>query len=98
MGVIKVLAPKVANAIGAGEGTEVRIEGGGAPRVAPGAARQGTVVEVQELFYNVPARRKFLKAPAAESAAIGDAVSALALAHPGIHLRCFADGREALNA
>jgi len=36
-------------------GTEVRVEGGGKSQVAPGAARPGTVVEVRDLFYNVPA-------------------------------------------
>ncbi len=83
---------------GAPEGTEVRLEAGSAPRVAPGAARPGTVVEVLELFYNVPARRRFLKSQAAESAAVGDVVAALALAHLSIHFRYFADGREVLNA
>jgi DNA mismatch repair protein MutL len=83
---------------GADEGTEVRVEGGSAPDVRPGPARPGTVVEVRELFYNVPARRRFLKSPAAEAASIGEAVSALALAHPQVHLRYFLDGREVLNA
>jgi len=80
------------------EGTEVRVEGGSFPKVSPGAARPGTIVEVQELFYSVPARRKFLKSLAGEAAAIGDVVSSLALAHPSVHLRYFADGREVLNA
>lgn len=83
---------------GATEGTEVRVEAGSEPDVRPGAARPGTVVEVRELFYNVPARRKFLKSPGAETAAIGEAVSSLALAHPSTHLRYFLDGREVLNA
>jgi len=82
----------------ASEGTEVRVEAGGQAIVAPGAARQGTLIEVQELFHNVPARRKFLKSQAAEGSAIGDTVAALALAHPEVHLRYFADGREVLNA
>ncbi len=82
----------------AAEGTEVRVEAGARPATAPGAARPGTVVEVQELFFNVPARRRFLKTQAAENAAIGDAVAAAALAHLGIHFRLFADGRELLNA
>jgi DNA mismatch repair protein MutL len=83
---------------GGDEGTEVRVEGGGRAEVAPGAARPGTVVEVRDLFYNVPARRKFLKSLAAESAAVGDIVSSLALAHPSVHFRYFSDGREILNA
>lgn len=79
-------------------GTEVRVEAGSAPSTKPGAARSGTLVEVRELFYNVPARRKFLKSPAAEAAAIGEAVASLALANPAVHLRYFLDGREVLNA
>ena len=79
-------------------GTEVRVQAGSAPSTKPGAARSGTLVEVRELFYNVPARRKFLKSPAAEAAAIGEAVASLALANPSVHLRYFLDGREVLNA
>jgi DNA mismatch repair protein MutL len=55
-------------------------------------------VEVNELFYNVPARRKFLKSQAAEAAAVGEAVASLALANPAVHFRYLADGREVLNA
>ncbi len=78
--------------------TEVRVDAGGAAQSTSAGARPGTTVEVQELFYNVPARRKFLKSQAAESAAIGEVVAALALAHPSIHFRYFADGREVINA
>ena len=44
------------------EGTLVRIDGGGAPEVAPCGCAAGTAIEVRDLFFNVPARRKFLKA------------------------------------
>ena len=64
---------------GAGEGVEVRVEGGGAAAVAPAGAPPGTVVEVRDLFYNVPARRKFLKSDGAEAAHISRAVTQLAL-------------------
>ena len=64
---------------GAGEGVEVRVEGGGAAAVAPAGAPPGTVVEVRDLFYNVPARRKFLKSDGAEAGHISRAVTQLAL-------------------
>ena len=63
----------------AGEGVEVRVEGGGAAEVAPAGTPPGTVVEVRDLFYNVPARRKFLKSDGAESGHISRAITQLAL-------------------
>ena len=63
----------------AGEGVEVRVEGGAAAEVAPAGTPPGTVVEVRDLFYNVPARRKFLKSDGAESGHISRAITQLAL-------------------
>jgi len=54
----------------------------------------GTTVEVQELFFATPARRKFLKAPAAEQAAVVDVLDALYLATPSVALSLTAEGRE----
>jgi len=77
------------------EGTEVRIEGGGAPEIAPVGVAVGTVVEVRDLFFNVPARRKFLRAPATESAHVTDVVQAMALGAPGVSIVLSRDGRVA---
>ncbi|MCE2542545.1 MAG: DNA mismatch repair endonuclease MutL [Acidobacteria bacterium] len=63
----------------AGDGVEVRVAGGGAAEVAPAGAPPGTVVEVRDLFYNVPARRKFLKSDGAETGHISRGVTQLAL-------------------
>ena len=63
----------------AGDGVEVRVAGGGAAEVAPAGVPPGTVVEVRDLFYNVPARRKFLKSDGAESGHISRAITQLAL-------------------
>src|SRR5919199_6629473 len=52
---------------GDGSGTEIRVNGGAVASVMEVAAAEGTVVEVNDLFYNLPARRKFLKADGAES-------------------------------
>jgi DNA mismatch repair protein MutL len=73
--------------------TEVIVEGGGTPRVAEAGAPPGTSIEVRELFHNVPARRKFLKSMATESAQVGDALVDLALARPTLALTFVRDGR-----
>ena len=58
----------------------------------------GTSVEVRNLFFNTPARAKFLKSPATEQAAIVRAVTQLILAHPGVHVRVTTNARLVLNA
>ena len=85
----------VTRARGAGEGTEVVVEGGGTARVRPTGASEGTAVEVRELFFNVPARRKFLKSIGTESAHVSEAVLLAALARPDVSLFLVRDGRPA---
>ena len=63
---------------------------------APGSP--GTIVEISDLFFNTPARLKFLKAASTELAATLRIVSQLALAHPGVRVRVSHDGRGALTA
>ncbi len=75
------------------EGVEVACEGGGSLRVAPCGMAPGTIVEVRDLFFNVPARRKFLKAASAESAAITSALDALALSASELTITLTRDGR-----
>jgi len=78
---------------GAAEGTEVVVHGGGKPVVRPIGGAEGTTIEVRELFFNVPARRKFLKATATESAHVGDVVLGMALARPDVTFVLTRDGR-----
>ena len=78
-----------------GEGTEVRIEGGGDMTLRPCGCAAGTVVEVRDLFFNLPARRKFLKAIGTESAHVTEVVQAAALAEPGVTVVLSRDGRLA---
>ncbi|MBI4280228.1 MAG: DNA mismatch repair endonuclease MutL [Armatimonadetes bacterium] len=85
----------VTNLPGAAAGTRVRVEGGEVLDVGAEGAAAGTVVEVRDLFYNVPARRRFLKTPAREMALIQDAITRLALAHPQATFRVMSDGHEA---
>ena len=75
------------------EGTLVRLDGGGALEVSPCGCAVGTAIEVRDLFFNVPARRKFLKATGTESARITEVVQAAALGEPGVTLILSRDGR-----
>ncbi|WP_437734078.1 DNA mismatch repair endonuclease MutL [Sorangium sp. So ce1335] len=77
------------------EGTEIRIEGGGPAQAMPCGCAAGTVVEVRDLFYNVPARRKFLRAVGTESAHVTEVAQAIALGEPGVTLVLSRDGRVA---
>ena len=65
-------------------GTEVRVEGGKLQRVTEMGAAPGTRVEVRSLFYNVPARRKFLKRKETELARCLEATNQAAMANPGV--------------
>jgi len=63
-------------------GTELRIDGGALLSQRQVGAPEGTLVQVEELFFNLPARRKFLKADTAESAQVSRLVTQLALGYP----------------
>ncbi len=76
---------------GAG-GTELFVTGGRLDRVADAVRQPGTTVTVRGLFFNTPARRKFLRSVASESRAATDAVAALAIAHPSVGFELHVDG------
>jgi len=80
---------------GSDEATELIIDGGAPARMRPVGANVGTSVEVQDLFYNVPARRKFLKTTATESAHVGEAVLLAALSRPDVAFTLSRDGKVA---
>jgi len=65
-------------------------------KVEPVGTPPGTTVEVEDLFYNVPARLKFLKSPSAERRRVLELSTKLALAHPHIAFRIIADGKTML--
>jgi len=69
---------------GALSGTEIRIDAGHVVSDREVGAPEGTLIEVGELFYNLPARRKFLKADTAESAQISRLVTQMALGYPEV--------------
>jgi DNA mismatch repair protein MutL len=74
-------------------GSRLETVGGQAPQVAPHPHPPGTTVEVRELFYNVPARRRFLKTERTELGHIEEWLRSLALARPGVELRISHNGR-----
>jgi DNA mismatch repair protein MutL len=82
----------------AGEGLRVRIEGGRVLSAEPAAFRRGTRIEVASLFFNVPARRKFLKTPETELRRCLEIVQGYALAHAGIGFRVQHEGQVLLDA
>ncbi|PYO57712.1 MAG: DNA mismatch repair endonuclease MutL, partial [Candidatus Rokuibacteriota bacterium] len=83
---------------GSETGTLVRGEGGAVAEKLLVAASPGTLVEAQDLFFNTPARLKFLKSAQAELAQALRLVQAIALAHPAIHFRLTHNGKPVLNA
>jgi DNA mismatch repair protein MutL len=82
---------------GAASGTEIRVNGGAVASVTEAGMPEGTCVEVADLFYNLPARRKFLKSDAAESAQVSRIVTQLALCYPEIGFTLSSAGRMVLQ-
>jgi DNA mismatch repair protein MutL len=78
-------------------GTEIRVNGGAVASVSEVGVPEGTRVEVNDLFYNLPARRKFLKADGAESAQVSRIVTQLALASPQIGFTLTSAGRTVIQ-
>ena len=74
-------------------GAALQVEGGRLGDVMPKSQPPGTTVEVRELFYNVPARRKFLRAERTELGHIEEWLRSLALARPDVELRVSHNGR-----
>ena len=74
-------------------GAVLEVDGGRMGEIAPKALPPGTTVEVRELFYNVPARRKFLRAERTELGHIEEWLRSLALARPDVELRVSHNGK-----
>lgn len=82
---------------GAATGVVVEIEGGEIKSVADAAAATGTSLEIAHLFYNTPARLKFLKSAATEFSHIVTAVSRQALAHAGVRFKLLHNKKPVLE-
>ena len=71
-----------------------RIEGGKAFGIEPAARPVGTTIEVRDLFYNTPARMKFLKKDSSEATFVNETVGHLALSHPEVSVAFIKDGKQ----
>lgn len=84
-------------ATGCAEGVSLHLDGGVITDEQPAGCPEGTTILVRELFYNTPARMKFMKSDASEGAAVFACVQQQALAHPEISFRFIRDGQEQLH-
>ena len=82
---------------GADAGAALHLEGGVPGEVTAAGCPEGTTVCVRELFYNTPARMKFMKKDSAEGAAAAAVVTQLALSHPDVSFKLLRDGQEVLH-
>jgi DNA mismatch repair protein MutL len=82
---------------GAPSGASLRLEGGVPGEVEEAGAPEGTAITVRDLFYNTPARLKFMKKDSAETAAVAGLMQHLALSHPDVSFRFLKDGVEGLH-
>ncbi len=80
------------------EGFELQVEGGIVRNAAPAGAPVGTAIKVRDIFFNVPARKKFLKSPATEEHHIEEMLLMLALPCPEISFELIMNGRMAINS
>ena len=88
---------QIETALEDGAGTLLRAAGGGAPEVADAARRRGTTVTVARLFFNAPARRKFLRGARSEWRSIVEVVTNLALVRRDVRITVDHDGKPILN-
>ena len=88
---------EIQSAASDGEGTSIRVTGGQIAPASQIARRRGTTVSVGQLFYNVPARLKFLRSARSEWRSAVDALTALALTQPGVRINVTHDGKSALT-
>lgn len=79
-------------------GSRLAVRGGEKGEVEPASSPQGTQTAVEDIFYNTPARMKFLRKPATEFSAIAEVVHQQILAQPGIRFRLSHNGRAILTS
>ena len=82
---------------GAVEGTHYIISGGEEEYCGPAGCAAGTTMMIRDLFYNTPARMKFLKKDVTEANAVAAVMDKLALSHPEVSIRFIREGKEALH-
>ena len=82
---------------GAEAGAMLHLDGGTPGEIQPAGCPEGTTIIVRDLFFNTPARMKFMKKDSAEGAAVAGIVQHLALSHPDISFKLLRDGSEVLH-
>lgn len=87
----------VSMAAGATSAYRLRVSGGAVDEIVPAARGKGTTVTVEGLFFNVPARRKFLRSAAAEAAQVAQLLSHLAIVYPEVAFELTVDGRRSIS-
>ncbi len=87
----------IATCTGEGPGVELSLEGGNIISKRSAQARKGTEITVTHLFYNTPARLKYLKTVHTEMGNISDIINRMALAHPHVAFECYHNGKEFLR-
>ncbi|MEO8579254.1 MAG: DNA mismatch repair endonuclease MutL [Gemmatimonadales bacterium] len=80
-----------------GEGTAMKVSGGTMSPAEPIARRRGTTVSVGQLFYNIPARLKFMRSARSEYRSAVESLTALALTQPSVRIHLSHDGKNALT-
>ena len=78
-------------------GKEIKISGGKVEKISEAASNVGTSICVSDIFYNVPARQKFLKSPQRETASISDIISRLALVNSNISFKYINNGKTVMT-
>ena len=78
-------------------GYEITIEGGKFGNVSECGTNKGTIIEVKDLFFNVPARKKFLKSVSKEGSMINDIITRIAISHPDISFKLFNNHKKVLH-
>ncbi len=90
---VEILTRRREDAVGA----RLALEGGVPGQVEEAGAPEGTTIVVRDLFFNTPARLKFMRKDSAETAAVAGLMQHLALSHPGISFKFVKDGAEGLH-
>nr|HPN84738.1 DNA mismatch repair endonuclease MutL [Victivallales bacterium] len=80
------------------EGTEITVDGGRVTNCEPAGCAKGTEILVKELFFNVPARRKFLSSPEAEEKRVVEMLYTLAIANFAVSFEFSSEGKELFNS
>lgn len=78
-------------------GKEIIVEGGSVKATNQVGMAQGTHIEVKDLFFNVPARKKFMKSSSRESALINEIVSRIAISAPDVSIKLFSNGKKVFH-